>query len=55
MHSSVYLPQAVYEALGEAAFNERCKIHDITIEGIEAALKKRGYGAIEGSARAKKR
>jgi hypothetical protein len=43
VHSSVYLPQPVYEALREAAFKERCKIHDIVLEGIAAALKKRGY------------
>jgi hypothetical protein len=39
------LPEAVYEALREAAFMERCKIHDIIMEGIGAALKKRGYPA----------
>jgi len=43
VHSSVYLPEAIYEALREAAFKERCKIHDIVLEGIAAALKKRGY------------
>ena len=43
VHSSVYLPEAVYEALREAAFKERCKIHDIVLEAIAAALKKRGY------------
>ena len=43
VHSSVYLPEAMYEALREAAFKDRCKIHDIVLEGIEAVLKKRGY------------
>jgi hypothetical protein len=43
VHSSVYLPRAVYEALREVAFKERRKIHDIVLEGIAAALKKRGY------------
>jgi hypothetical protein len=42
VHTSVYLPEAVYEALREAAFRERCKIHDIVLEGIELALRKRG-------------
>jgi len=37
------LPAAAYEALREAAFNERCKIHDLLTEGVELALKKRGY------------
>jgi hypothetical protein len=36
VHSSLYLPVAVYEALRTAAFEERCKIHDIVMEGIEA-------------------
>jgi hypothetical protein len=43
VHSSVYLPGAIHEALREAAFKERCKIHDIIIEGIGMALQKRGY------------
>ena len=46
-HSSVYLPEAVYEALRTAAFEERVKIHDIVLEGIGMALKRRGYPSIE--------
>ena len=42
-HTSVYLPEAAYEALRQIAFDERCKIHDLLIEGVELALKKRGY------------
>ncbi len=42
VHTSVYLPTAVHEALREAAFKERRKIHDIVLEGIEMALRKRG-------------
>jgi hypothetical protein len=42
-HTSVYLPDAAYEALRQVAFDERCKIHDLLIEGVELALKKRGY------------
>ena len=41
VHTSVYLPEALYKALREAAFQERCKIHDIVLEGIELALRKR--------------
>jgi hypothetical protein len=37
-HTSVYLP--------EAAFDERRKIHDLLMEGVELALKKRGYPAL---------
>jgi hypothetical protein len=42
VHTSVYLPEALYEGLREAAFRERRKIHDIVLEGIEWALRKRG-------------
>ena len=41
VHTSLYLPEALYEGLREAAFRERCKIHDIVLEGIELALRKR--------------
>jgi hypothetical protein len=47
VHSSLYLPEAVYEALRESAFRERCKIHDLVMQGIEMALKKRGYPSFE--------
>jgi hypothetical protein len=42
-HTSVYLPEAAYEALRQVAFDERRKIHDLLIEGVELALKKRDY------------
>jgi len=42
VHTSVYLPEAVYEALRVAAFKERRKIHDLMLEGIDLALRKRG-------------
>ena len=42
VHSSVYLPVAIHEALREVAFRERLKIHDIILEGIEMALSNRG-------------
>ena len=41
VHTSLYLPEAIYEGLREAAFKERRKIHDIVIEGVEMALRKR--------------
>jgi len=47
VHTSVYLRDAVYEALREVAFAERRKIHDVVIEGIGMALKKRGYPPID--------
>jgi hypothetical protein len=42
VHTSLYLPDAVYEALREAAFKERRKIHDIVMDGVQLALRKRG-------------
>jgi hypothetical protein len=39
VHSSIHLPEALYEALREVAFRERWKIHDIVLEGIEMALR----------------
>jgi hypothetical protein len=38
-HTSVYLPVAAYEALRQVAFNERRKIHDLLMEGVELTLK----------------
>ncbi len=43
VHSSLYLPEAVHEALREVAFKERRKIHDIVLEGVALALRKRGW------------
>ena len=45
-HTSVYLPEAAYEALRQVAFDERRRIHDLLMEGVELALKKRGYPAL---------
>jgi hypothetical protein len=42
VHTSLYLPEALYEGLREAAFRERRKIHDIVLEGIDLALRKQG-------------
>ena len=33
VHSSLYLPEPVYEALRKIAFEERLKIHDVVLEG----------------------
>jgi hypothetical protein len=55
VHSSLYLPEAVYEALRETAFKERCKIHDVVLQGIDLALRKRGYPPIEQLKSAKRR
>jgi hypothetical protein len=44
VHTSVYLPEALYEDLRRAAFKERIKIHDLMLEGIRTAIRKRGRG-----------
>jgi hypothetical protein len=54
VHTSLYLPEALYEGLRRAAFEERRKIHDVVLEGIQMALRKRGRrprGAIAGPRR----
>jgi len=47
VHSSLYLPEPVYEALRKIAFDERLKIHDVVMEGIDAVLRRRGYPSVE--------
>jgi hypothetical protein len=54
-HSSLYLPEPVYEALRKIAFEERLKIHDIVVEGIDAALRRRGYPSVESLKAGKRR
>ncbi len=55
VHTSVYLPERVYEALRKIAFDERLKIHDIVLEGIDSALRRRGYPSVENLKAGKKR
>jgi hypothetical protein len=55
VHSSLYLPEPIYEALREAAFEERCKIHDVVMEGISLALKRRGYAGFDDLKAVRKR
>jgi hypothetical protein len=47
VHSSLYLPRPVHEALRKIAFDERLKIHDLVLEGIDAMLRRRGHPPIE--------
>jgi hypothetical protein len=47
IQSSLYLPEAVYEALRKIAFDERVKIHDLVVEGLDGVLKRRGYPSVE--------
>jgi hypothetical protein len=55
VHSSLYLPEPVYEALRKIAFDERIKIHDLVLEGIDAALRRRGYPSVESLKAGKRR
>jgi hypothetical protein len=55
VHSSLYLPEPVYEALREAAFRERCKIHDLVMQGIDLILRKRGYSRVDEPKAGRKR
>ncbi len=41
------MPDVVHEAVRKIAFDERVKIHDLVIEGIDAVLRRRGYPPIE--------
>ena len=54
VHSSLYLPEPVYEALRKIAFDERLKIHDVVLEGIDLALRRRGYPSVESLKAGKK-
>ena len=49
------LPEPVYEALRKIAFEERIKIHDVVLEGIDLALRRHGYPSIEDLKAGKKR
>lgn len=43
-HTSVYVPRAAYDRLREIAFTERCKIHDLIMQGIDLVIAERGHG-----------
>jgi hypothetical protein len=47
IHSSLYLPEGVYEALRKIGFDERVKIHDLVLEGLDAVLRRRGLPSVE--------
>jgi len=55
VHTSLYLPELVYEALRKIAFEERLKIHDVVLEGIDLALRRHRYPSIEDLKAGKKR
>lgn len=44
---SLYLEVPVYDQLRDIAHSERCKMHQLVIEGIDLLLKKRGAPSIK--------
>ncbi len=55
VHTSLYLPEQVYESLRKIAFDERLKIHDLVMEGIDIVLRRRGYPSVVNLKAGKKR
>jgi hypothetical protein len=47
VHTSVYLPREVHRRLREIAFTRDVKVHDVIMEGIDAALQKHGHPSAE--------
>ena len=46
VHTSIYVPRPVYQKLREIAFTQERKVHDVIMEGIDAALKKYGHPGV---------
>jgi len=46
VHTSVYIPKPVYQKLREIAFTTDCMVHDVIMEGIDAALRKYGHPSV---------
>jgi hypothetical protein len=44
---TAYLPEPVYEQFRRLAFEERCKMHDLLMEGLDLVFKRRGLRSIE--------
>jgi hypothetical protein len=44
---TAYMPLAVYEQLRRLAFEERAKMHDYLMEGLDLAFRKRGLPGID--------
>jgi hypothetical protein len=44
---TAYLPLAVHEQLRRLAFEERAKMHDYLIEGLDLVFRKRGLPGID--------
>ena len=46
VHTSIYVPKPVYQKLREIAFTQERKVHDVIMEGIDAALRKYGHPGV---------
>ncbi|WP_406856224.1 hypothetical protein ABEG18_00930 [Alsobacter sp. KACC 23698] len=46
IHTSIYLPKPVYLKLREIAYTTDQKIHDVIMEGVDAALKQYGHPSV---------
>ena len=44
---TAYLPEPVYEQLRALAFEERRKMHDLLMEGLDLVFRQRGLRSIE--------
>ena len=44
---TAYLPLAVHEQLRRLAFEERAKMHDYLLEGLDLVFRKRGLPGVE--------
>jgi hypothetical protein len=44
---TAYLPVAVHEQLRRLAFEERAKMHDYLLEGLDLVFRKRGLPGVE--------
>jgi hypothetical protein len=49
------LPRSLISSLPVSPLDERCKIHDLIMEGIDTVLKKRRYPSVEDLKAGKKR
>ena len=47
VRQTAYLPKAVHEQLRQLAFEERLKMHDYLIEGLDLVFAKRGLSSIQ--------
>ena len=47
VQQTAYLPPPVHEQLRHLAYEERVKMHDLLLEGLDLVFKKRGLPSIE--------